>query len=113
MISVKELTLVSDEQIAWEELGGGIKRKVMSYNDDIMLVKVAFEQGGIGALHTHPHLQISYIASGAFEITIGDDQKILKEGDVYFVPSGILHGAVCLETGVLIDVFSPMREDFL
>ncbi len=113
MISVKELTLVSDEQIAWEELGGGIKRKVMSYNDDIMLVKVAFEQGGIGALHSHPHLQISYIASGAFEITIGDDKKILKEGDVYFVPSGILHGAVCLETGVLIDVFSPMREDFI
>ena len=113
MISVKELTLVSDEQIAWEELGGGIKRKVMSYNDDIMLVKVAFEQGGVGALHSHPHLQISYIASGAFEITIGDDKKVLKEGDVYFVPSGILHGAVCLETGVLIDVFSPMREDFL
>jgi quercetin dioxygenase-like cupin family protein len=107
------LTLVSDEQIAWEELGGGIKRKVMSYNDDIMLVKVAFEQGGIGALHTHPHLQISYIASGAFEITIGDDKKILNEGDVYFVPSGILHGAVCLASGVLIDVFSPMREDFL
>lgn len=113
MISVKELTLVSDEQIAWEELGGGIKRKVMSYNDDIMLVKVAFEQGGIGALHTHPHLQISYIASGAFEITIGDDKKVLNEGDVYFVPSGILHGAVCLAAGVLIDVFSPMREDFL
>ncbi|MDR6562483.1 MULTISPECIES: cupin domain-containing protein [unclassified Arcicella] len=113
MLSVKELTLVSDEQVAWEELGGGIKRKVMSYNDDIMLVKVAFEQGGVGAIHSHPHLQISYVSAGAFEITIGEDKKILKTGDVYFVPSDILHGAVCLEAGELIDVFSPMRADFV
>ncbi|MEA5428567.1 cupin domain-containing protein [Arcicella lustrica] len=113
MLSVKELTLVTDEQVAWEELGGGIKRKVMSYNDDIMLVKVAFEKGGVGAIHSHPHLQISYVSAGAFEITIGDDKKVLKEGDVYFVPSEVLHGAACLEAGELIDVFSPMRADFV
>jgi quercetin dioxygenase-like cupin family protein len=106
-------TLVADDDLPWEIVEPKIKRKIMSYNHDLMLVKVAFEQGGIGATHKHPHLQISYIASGIFEITIAGETKILKEGDVYFVPSDVLHGAVCLENGILIDVFNPMREDFI
>jgi quercetin dioxygenase-like cupin family protein len=106
-------TLVTDDELPWEVIDPKIKRKIMSYNDDIMLVKVAFEKGGIGATHKHPHLQISYVASGVFEITVGNESKILKEGDVYFIPSDVLHGAVCIEDGVLIDVFNPMREDFV
>ena len=106
-------TLVQDDELPWEIVDAKIKRKIMSYNEDLMLVKVAFEQGGIGATHKHPHLQISYIASGIFEITIGGEIKILKDGDVYFVPSDVLHGAVCLEDGILIDVFNPMRKDFV
>jgi quercetin dioxygenase-like cupin family protein len=108
-----EKTLVADNELPWEIVDDKIKRKIMSYSKDLMLVKVAFVKGGIGATHKHPHLQISYIASGVFEITINNETKTLKEGDVYFVPSDILHGAVCLEDGVLIDVFNPMREDFI
>jgi quercetin dioxygenase-like cupin family protein len=106
-------TLVEDDELPWEKVDAKIKRKIMSYNEDLMLVKVAFEKGGIGTTHKHPHLQISYIASGVFEITIDGKMKILKEGDVYFIPSDLLHGAVCLNDGVLIDVFNPMREDFI
>ncbi len=106
-------TLVDDSVIPWQELGGGIKRKIMTYDDKMMIVKVAFETGSIGALHHHMHTQASYIAKGKFEIEIGEDKRVLSEGDVYFVPSGIIHGAVCLEDGELIDVFSPLREDFL
>ncbi len=106
-------TLVDDTEIAWEELSGGLKRKIMSYDNDVMLMKVAFEKGGIGTLHSHPHKQISYIAKGKFEVTIGEDTKILSEGDVYFAPSSITHGVVCLEEGLLIDVFNPMREDLI
>lgn len=111
--SVFEKTLVADEELPWERVDEKIQRKIMSYTDELMLVKVAFLQGGIGATHKHPHLQISYVASGAFEITIGENTQRLKEGDVYFVPSDILHGAVCLEEGILIDVFNPMRQDFV
>lgn len=85
----------------------------MSFSNELMLVKVAFQEGGIGATHKHPHLQISYVASGAFEVTIGQENRLLRAGDVYFVPSNVLHGAVCLEEGILIDVFNPLREDFL
>jgi quercetin dioxygenase-like cupin family protein len=105
-------TLVQDNELPWEIVDAKIKRKIMAYNEDLMLVKVAFEKGGIGATHKHPHLQISYIASGVFEITVDGEMKILKKGDVYFIPSDLLHGAVCLKKGILIDVFNPMREDF-
>lgn len=106
-------TLVEDNEIAWEELGGGLRRKIMSYDNDVMLMKVAFEKGGIGNLHDHPHKQISYVAKGKFEVTIGKNKKLLSEGDVYFAPSNITHGVVCLEEGLLIDVFNPMREDLV
>ena len=106
-------TLIEDASVEWLELGGGIKRKIMAFNDQMMVVKVAFEAGGIGELHSHPHTQASFVASGKFEITIDGKSKILNGGDVYFVPSGQVHGAVCLENGELIDVFHPFREDFI
>jgi quercetin dioxygenase-like cupin family protein len=106
-------TLIEDKDVEWLDLGGGIKRKVMAYDDQMMVVKVAFEAGGIGAMHSHPHTQASYVASGKFDITIDGKTKTLKGGDVYFVPSDLVHGAVCLEAGELIDVFHPLREDFL
>lgn len=106
-------TLIEDKDVEWLDLGGGIKRKVMAYDDQMMVVKVAFEEGGIGAMHSHPHTQASYVASGKFDITIDGKTKTLKGGDVYFVPSGLVHGAVCLVAGELIDVFHPLREDFL
>ncbi|AEI48692.1 cupin domain-containing protein [Runella slithyformis] len=108
-----EKVLVADDDLPWEIVDDKIQRKVMSYTRELMLVKVAFKQGGIGTMHQHPHLQISYVAGGVFEITIGDQTRVLKDGDVYFVPSNVLHGAVCLEAGLLIDVFNPMREDFV
>jgi quercetin dioxygenase-like cupin family protein len=115
-MNIKDLigqTLIADADLDWTLVEDGIKRKIMAYDDHLMLVKVAFEKGRIGAMHHHKHLQISYIASGVFEITIAENVKILRGGDVYFVPENAVHGARCLEDGVLVDVFSPMREDFL
>lgn len=106
-------TLILDSDIAWTDLGEGVKRKIMAHNGQLMLVKVAFEKGAVGTLHHHYHTQLSYVASGAFELTIGNKQKVLKSGDVYFVPPNEVHGAVCLEAGMLIDIFHPEREDFL
>jgi quercetin dioxygenase-like cupin family protein len=108
-----EKTLVLDSEVEWEQVEPKIRRKVMSFSAEIMLVKVAFETGGVGTLHHHPHLQISYVADGAFEITINGESKVLRTGDVYNVPKNAVHGAVCLEESILIDVFSPMREDFV
>ena len=100
-------------EIEWQDLGNGIQRQVFGYNDRIMMVKVKFETGAIGVLHQHPHTQLSYVESGAFETSIGEEKKLLKKGDGFYAPSNIIHGVVCAEAGVLVDVFSPHREDFL
>ena len=102
-----------ENEIQWEPAGEGVQRQVMAYDGQIMLVKVKFETGAVGAPHTHYHSQASYIVGGKFELTIGDEKKVLVAGDGYYVEPDMLHGAVCLEAGVLIDCFTPMRADFL
>lgn len=102
-----------DNESQWEDLGDGVSRKISGYNEQIMLVKVRFEVGAIGPLHNHYHSQVTYVASGLFEASIDGNKKILKAGDSFYAPPNYIHGVVCLEAGVLVDVFSPMREDFL
>lgn len=102
-----------NEKVKWEDAGPGIQRQLYGYDDKIMLVKAKFEKDAVGALHEHPHSQVTYVDSGVFEMTIGEEKKIIREGDGYYVPPHVLHGCVCLEPGMLVDVFSPLREDFL
>lgn len=104
---------IQTKGLEWEEVAPGMKRKFMGYDDEIMMVKVKFDKGGIGARHAHIHSQTTYVVSGEFEVGIGDEKKILKEGDGFYIPPNVEHGAVCLKEGVLIDVFSPIREDFM
>ena len=96
-----------------EETSSGIRRQMMGYDGQLMMVKVEFEEGAVGAVHQHYHSQATYVASGKFELTIGDRKEILSTGDGYYVEPDQPHGCVCLEAGVLIDTFSPMRADFL
>ena len=102
-----------DNELAWEDLGKGIKRQLFGFNETVMMVKVLFEKGAVGEVHKHPHTQVSYVESGSFEMTIGDEVKILNAGDGFYVQPDVLHGTVCLQPGILVDVFSPMRQDFL
>ena len=103
----------NNDDIAWEQVDTGVKRKIMAYDDKLMVVKVAFETGGIGSLHQHFHSQITHVESGVFEVEIDGEKKELKAGDAFYIPTNLIHGAVCKEAGVLIDVFSPMREEFI
>lgn len=104
---------IENKDIPWEPTDAGVKRKIMAYDDKLMLVKVEFEKGGVGTLHKHYHTQISHVESGVFEVEIGGEKKVLSAGDAFYIPPNVMHGAVCMEAGVLIDVFSPMREDFI
>ena len=99
--------------IAATPLGGGVERSVLAYDDPLMAVEVSFETGSEGAPHTHPHTQLSYVLSGSFRYSVEDESVILNPGDSIVVPSGLTHGTVCLEKGVLLDVFTPKRDDFL
>jgi len=104
-IDVKNI-FIEDGQVSWEEIDPGVRRKIMAYNDYLMMVKVQFDKGGVGSPHHHSHSQISHVESGQFEIEINGSKKILTAGDAFYVPPNVMHGAVCLEAGTLIDVFS-------
>jgi quercetin dioxygenase-like cupin family protein len=102
-----------DGDVAWTDLGGGVKRKVLCYDASVMLVRVVFEKGAVGLPHQHPHIQCTLVASGRFELTIGDQKRVLSAGDSFIVPTNVVHSALALEAGELVDTFAPLREDFL
>lgn len=106
-------SLLKSSSQEWEEVGPGIRRKITGYNDTIMMVLVKFEKGGIGTPHSHPHSQSTYVESGEFEVQMGDTFQILKQGDCFLARPNTTHGVVCKKAGMLVDVFSPIREDFL
>ena len=112
MERVSEKYILTD-QMEWEDLGGGVARKFLGRDNQIMMVLVKFEKGAEGTPHHHFHTQATYCAKGKFEFEIAGVKQIVKEGDGVYIEPNLVHGAVCLEAGVLIDVFSPVREDFL
>lgn len=91
----------------------GSTRRVILDLPGLMLVEFTFEAGGVGALHSHPHLQTSYVAEGVFEVTIDGVTETIGKGGAYIVPSGLVHGVKALEAGKLVDSFTPRRDDFL
>ena len=99
--------------LAWEEAGPGVRRTLVAYNDDLLLVKVEFETGAVGALHQHVHSQISYVESGEFEVTVGAEVRVLRAGDTFYAAPNVPHGVVARQAGALLDSFSPLRLDFL
>ena len=104
--------------VIWDEcefcdLGNGVKRKILAYSESLMHVEVHFEEGAVGAMHSHPNAQTTYVISGEFEFTIGSETKIVKSGDTMYDEPNVLHGCRCIKAGVLLDTFSPMREDFV
>ena len=112
-MTCKGHAFASDRELPWEDAGEGIRRKVLCFDEGVMMVRVVFEAGAIGAEHYHPHIQCSLVESGVFDITIAGETKRLTAGDSFLVPSNARHGAVAVEAGVLVDVFTPMREDFI
>jgi len=104
---------ISSSKIEWEEVAPGVRRQILGYDSNLMMVRVVFEKGAVGALHSHEHRQVSYVESGLFEITISGEKKILTKGDSFFTPPNAQHSAVALEEGCLIDIFNPIRTDFL
>lgn len=111
--SAKEQSFIYSSDIDWESADEGVSRKILGYDDHLMMVCVRFEKGAVGTLHHHIHRQVSYIESGRFEVTIDGDKKILKTGDSFFVSPDLVHGVVALEQGTMIDIFTPARKDFL
>ncbi|HUP89802.1 MAG TPA: cupin domain-containing protein [Longimicrobiales bacterium] len=97
----------------WQKMAEGVKRTILGYDSEIMMVAVQFEAGAVGALHDHPHRQVTYVAAGEFDVTIDGRTESLRAGESFFVAPNLRHGVTAKTAGTLIDVFTPAREDFI
>ena len=77
----KEQLYTRFEQIAWEDLGGGVRRKIMAYGDQLMAVYLEFKKGAVGALHAHPHVQAAFVRSGSVQVQIGEESFASKQAN--------------------------------
>lgn len=102
------------DDVKADVLDDKVTRKVLLHRNSMMLVEFSFKKGGIGQPHSHDeHEQIGYIAKGVFEVTVGDETRTLSCGDSYYAAKNEVHGVVALEDGVIVDTFTPIRNDFL
>lgn len=103
-----------NKNVPAKDLGGGVNRKILSYSENLMACELHFEKGSVGAKHSHPHEQIGYIVSGKLIYQEeGCEDKVLETGDTYYVKPDAVHGIKVLEETVLLDIFTPMRKDFI
>lgn len=105
--------VVRYSDVCAQDLGGGVTRRVLAYLPDEMVVEVGFEPGAKGAPHSHPHTQCAYVKEGEFIFTVGGAEYTVREGDTLAFAPNEEHGCVCVKRGVVLDIFTPMREDFL
>ncbi len=97
----------------WKELGNGTRRRIRSFGEDMMAVEVQFDKGGVGTIHKHAHRQITYCIEGCFHFTVEGKGVVLEKGDTLLFAGNGEHGCVAQTAGILLDVFTPQREDFL
>ncbi|MBB6635940.1 cupin domain-containing protein [Cohnella thailandensis] len=89
-------------------------RKILGTGGSLMMVEVRFKKGGIGEVHFHEaHEQTSYIVKGKFEVSVDGVKSILSAGDSFYAGLRVPHGVVALEDSIILDVFTPLRQDFL
>ena len=93
--------------------GEGVTRKVLSYTGELMISEVHLKKGAVVASHAHKNVQSTYVVEGKISFTLKDKTQILEKGDTVISCANIPHGVEALEDSVCIDVFSPMREDFI
>ncbi len=92
----------------------GVTRQVLADHPDLMVVAFNFlEAGAEGKLHNHPHVQSTFVKSGRFTFSIDGNETEVGPGDSFVIPANAVHGCVCLEPGLLVDTFTPRRDDFL
>lgn len=106
-------SFVSGADVAWDVTAEGVRRQVLGHGTELMVVRVEFKAGAIGALHQHPHRQATYVVEGRFDVTVGGETSRLVAGDCFYAAADVVHGVKALDDGALIDVFTPVRKDFL
>jgi len=91
----------------------GIRRKTLCHGAETLMSEFRLLAGFPLPMHDHPQEQTGYLVCGRLRLTIGDETRDLAPGDSWSIPGGVRHGAEVLEDAVAIEVFSPVRADYL
>jgi len=91
----------------------GMIRQVLAHSPELMLVRHYLEEGWVGAAHSHPHHQLIYVVSGRLRIVIAGEEFLASAGDSIVIDGGLVHQASALEASEILDVFTPVREDYM
>lgn len=91
----------------------GLKRRVLAYNDKLFLVEHHMDKGWAGTVHSHPHDQIVYVVRGHLVVSTPGRTFDVRTGDSFVIRGGVEHGAKAAEESLVIDVFTPCRQDYL
>lgn len=113
MAANNQIGFIDIESIPEIEPAPGCKLRT-PYGENLMLSQVTMDEGAIIPLHSHPHEQAGVLLSGSLEFQIGDETRIVKPGELYIIPPNVEHKAVAIGgPAVVLDVFSPIREDYV
>lgn len=96
-----------------KNVGEGAYRKILSYSDHLMVCEIRLQKGSVTPIHTHPHEQSTYVVSGCCMGIIGKKQQMLEPGDTMLSKENEPHGLTALEDSVILDIFTPVRAEFL
>ena len=96
-----------------EPCGEGVSRKILGRGGNMMMVEVTFQNDAVGLPHQHIHEQVCYIAKGRFEFVVEGERRLVRQGDSIYIPSNAEHSCHALEDSIIVDIFTPQREDFL
>ncbi|WP_256756865.1 cupin domain-containing protein [Cohnella sp. WQ 127256] len=97
----------------WQQISQEIRRKILPPGKQLMSMLVEFKQGGFGPEHAHPHEQLGYVVSGKIKMVLGDKEIVVATGEQVWVPSNVPHSVLALEDTLLLETFTPLREDLL
>lgn len=82
------------------------------YGENLMLSYLEMDDGAEVPLHHHPHEQGGILLKGRLELTIGEETRVVEAGSLFLIPPNVPHRAVAIGPAVVLDVFSPVREDY-
>lgn len=97
----------------FHEVIQGIEKRTVVYGDKTLMSEFRLQKGCALPSHAHPHEQTGYLVSGWIQLTIGDQTYDAAAGDSWCIPGDVAHGALCLEDALAVEVFAPLREDYL
>ncbi|BES65725.1 cupin domain-containing protein [Gottschalkiaceae bacterium SANA] len=104
---------IKNNQVTTFDLAKGISSKILAHDENLMIVENTFSTNAIAHMHQHPHEQAGYVLSGVFEFAIAKERQILQKGDSFVISNNMLHSCRAIVGGIILDIFTPCRNDLL